>query len=87
MLFIGEVGVADIVLIVISSLIGIFAVSAALEGYLFDRMPWWQRVISVVGGLLLIYPGLWTDLIGFGLFGVVVAMQLILRKGKNAVAA
>ena len=87
MLFIGDVTVASFVLIIISSLIGIFAVAAALEGYLLDRMPWWQRAISVVGGLLLIYPGVVTDLIGFGLFGVVVAMQLILRKANNAVAA
>ncbi len=87
MLFIGEVGVFDIVLIIVSSLIGIFAVSAALEGYFLTRMPWWQRAISIVGGLLLIYPGLATDLVGFGLFAVVVALQLIFRKKNTPVAA
>ena len=87
MLFIGDVTVAGFVLIIVSSLIGIFAVSAALEGYLLDHMPWWQRAVSVVGGLLLIYPGLVTDLIGFGLFGIVLVLQLIVHKRNKAVAA
>ena len=44
------------------------------------HMPWYQRIFSAVGGLLLIYPGLVTDAIGLGMVAVVVALQLIERK-------
>ncbi len=74
----------DVVLIVITSLIGIFAVSASLEGYLLRNMAWYQRIISLVGGLLLIYPGWVTDSIGVALVAVVLILQLIKRKKSIA---
>ncbi len=70
----------EVVLICITSLIGIFAVSASLEGFFIHRMPWYQRVLSLVGGLLLIYPGWQTDLIGVGLVAVVLILQLVTRE-------
>ena len=82
MLFI-DTTVFEIILIIITSFVGIFAVSAALEGFLLEKMPIYQRIISAVGGLLLIYPGIITDSIGLGLAAVVIALQIIARK-KNA---
>ncbi len=73
----------DVVLIIITSLIGIFAVSASLEGYLIHSMPWYQRIMSLAGGLLLIYPGLVTDSIGLSLVAIVVIIQFLTRKKKN----
>ena len=70
----------SIVMIVATSLVGIFAVSASLEGYLITHMPWYQRAIALVGGLLLIYPGLVTDLIGISMVGIVIVIQLISKK-------
>lgn len=70
----------EVILICITSLVGIFAVSASLEGYLLRHMPWYQRIIGAVGGLMLIYPGLVTDAIGLGMVAVVVALQLCERK-------
>ena len=75
----------EVVTICITSLIGIFAVAAALEGYLLNHMPAYQRLMSVVGGLLLINPGLLTDVIGIGLFAVVIAVQVRGRKKAAAV--
>ena len=85
MLFIGEVTAFDIILIVVSSLVGIFAVSASLEGYILEHMEWYERIIAVVGGLLLIYPGIVTDLIGLSLAAVVIVIQMI-KRTKNKVA-
>ena len=79
MLFI-DTSVGEVILICITSLVGIFAVSAALEGYFLHGMKWYQRVISAVGGLLLIYPGIVTDLIGLALVAVVLLAQIITRK-------
>ena len=87
MLFIGTSNVFEIVLIVISSLVGIFAVSAALEGYILNRMAWYERLVSIVGGLLLIYPGLVTDLIGLSLVAVVVVVQWLKRAKNKAITA
>ena len=79
MLFI-DTGVWEVVLICITSVVGIFGVSAALEGYIMGHMSWYQRILSAVGGLLLIYPGLITDLAGLLLVGLVVALQVIEQK-------
>ena len=71
----------EVVLICVTSIIGMFGVSSALEGYIFKNMKWYERIISAIGGLLLIYPGLVTDLIGLGLVGIVLFEQFI---RKNA---
>jgi len=86
MLFI-DTSVGEVVLICITSLVGIFSVSAALEGYLLRRMSWIERIVSVVGGLLLIYPGAVTDLIGVGLVAVVIVIQLVGKKKEEKAAA
>lgn len=86
MLFIETDGVLEVILICITSLIGIFAVSASLEGYFFKRMPWYQRIFSLAGGLCLIYPGLVTDSIGLGLVAIVVVLQLISKKKESITA-
>ena len=82
MLFI-DTNVWEVILICITSLVGMFAVSASLQGYFLCKMPWYQRIISAVGGLLLIYPGLVTDSIGLGLLAIVVVLQLIARKQRK----
>ena len=79
MLFI-DTEVGEVILICITSLIGIFAVSASLEGFFVARMKWYERIMSAVGGLLLIYPGLVTDSIGLGLVAIAVVLQFLGRK-------
>ena len=79
MLFV-DTTAGEVVLICITSLVGIFGVSSALEGYLLHDMPWYQRILSLVGGLLLIYPGLATDVIGLVLVGTTVTLQFIAKK-------
>ena len=85
MLFI-DTTAPEVVLICITSLVGIFAVSAALEGYLMQQLSVYQRLICLAGGLLLIYPGLVTDLIGVGLVAIVVVLQVLDRKKNPATA-
>ena len=86
MLFI-DTTAGEVILICITSLVGIFAVSAALEGFLLQHMSWPQRLVSLAGGLLLIYPGLVTDSIGLGLVALVVAAQLFGKKNTSPVTA
>ena len=73
----------EVVLICITSCVGIFAVSASLEGYFLHNMAWFERIISAIGGLLLIYPGIVTDIIGIALVGIVLLVQIITKKKAN----
>ncbi len=86
MLFINTAA-GEVILICITSFVGIFAVSAALEGYFLHHMAWYERIISVAGGLLLIYPGVVTDVIGLGLVGIAVVLHLLNKKKKMPVVA
>lgn len=77
----------EVVLICITSVIGIFAVSASLEGWFLRGMAWYERIVCAVGGLLLIYPGLVTDLVGVALVAAVLALQLVKRSKTPTVKA
>ena len=74
----------EVVIITLTALAGICGVSAGLEGYFLCPMKNWQRILSALGGLLMIYPGILTDVIGLALVGAVLAMQVLDRK-KTAV--
>lgn len=76
----------EVVQICITSLVGIFGVSAALEGYIIAPMHWYTRILSAVGGLLLIYPGLVTDVIGLGLVAVVLVVQFTTNRKKKVLS-
>lgn len=75
----------EVILICITSLVGMFAVSASLQGYFLKKMHWTERILCVVGGLLLIYPGLVTDLIGLGLVGAVLVIQVLSKKKLSTI--
>ena len=84
MLFINVDNPFKVVLIALTSLIGIFGVSAALEGYITCNMNVVQRILAAAGGLLLIDPGLLTDFIGVALILVVIGWQLLDKKNSAA---
>ena len=84
MLFV-DTNAFEVITICITSFIGICAISAALEGWLLHHMNVPQRLMSALGGLLLIYPGLVTDSIGLALVAAVVILQIIGK--KKALAA
>ena len=87
MLFVNTTAI-EVILICITSCIGMFAVAAALEGFLLHRMRWFERIPSVVGGLLLIYPGTATDLIGLGVLAALVVVHIVLgKKNKSPLQA
>jgi len=79
MLFIGAQWY-DILQIVLTSIIGMVGIGAALEGYMMRHAHLLQRVLFLAGGLLLIEPGLMTDILGIGLVAVGVVWQMIENK-------
>lgn len=86
MLFINTTALG-VVLIITTSIIGLFGVSAGLEGYMFTHMPMWQRLLSIAGGLMLIDPGHTTDIVGVAVVGAVILLQVALKKKRALVSA
>jgi len=66
----------DIILAAVSGTVGIWALAAGLQGYFWQCLAIWQRIILLIAAVLLIKPGLTTDLIGYCLVGIVL---LVLR--------
>ena len=85
MLFI-DTNIWEVILIAVTSIVGMFGVSVALEGYLLSNLKWPFRIIVAAGGLLLIIPGIVTDVVGLSLVAVVVIVQLIERKKASQLA-
>ena len=83
MLLVGGAPWYEIVLMFITSIIGMFGISAALEGYIFSKLQIPLRLICVAAGLLLIIPGIVTDLIGFALIAGVIVLNYILTKNRK----
>ncbi|MBR4695999.1 MAG: TRAP transporter permease [Selenomonadaceae bacterium] len=69
-----------IVLTVLTAIIGMVALSSALIGYLADNCAWWERLVLAAGGLMMIKPGMETDLIGVAIFAAILFLQ---RKRKK----
>ena len=74
MLFINTVWY-EVVQIVVSSLIGLFGVAAALNGFLYQKINPLFRVALVAGGLCMMVPGTLTDVIGLAVVVCVVLYQ------------
>ena len=74
--------IGGFVMIAVTSFIGMFAVAAAIEGYMFGPMNPVFRIILAAAGLALMYPGTVTDIIGIG--GVlVIGVIEWLNRGKK----
>ena len=80
-----DVTVWSMIQIIVTSLVGLFGVAAALEGFLLRPMNPVFRIATAIGGILMMIPGTFTDSIGIALFAAVVVIQLIQK--KKAVAA
>ena len=67
--------VLQVVQICVSSLLGIFGVAAALNGYIFGKMNPLFRILMAVGGLGMMIPGTVTDVVGLILVGGIYFFQ------------
>ena len=79
-LLVGDLVWYDVVLLVITAILGMIGVAAGLSGYLLKKMNVLERLLTVAGGLCLMIPGIKTDLAGIVILTAVVALQLCIRK-------
>jgi TRAP transporter 4TM/12TM fusion protein len=69
-----------------SAIIGVVLFAGGLHGYLLTATNIWQRPMLIVAGLLLIKPGMQSDLIGAALAIIVIATQLLARRNAAETA-
>ena len=77
-----DVTLTGIVWIIITAVTGMIAIGAGLIGFWYRKLHWVERIIAVITGVLLMYPGGNSDLYGAILFGIMLAIQLF-SKNKN----
>lgn len=70
----------EVAQIAITAMIGMIGIGAAVEGYTMRHTHPLQRLLFLAGGLMLIDPGLWTDVIGICIIGLVFGWQLLENK-------
>lgn len=75
----------QIIQFTITSMIGMFAISGGLEGFMKTKLPIWQRILAVGGGLMMIHPKLLTDLIGIIIIAFIVFFQYVIKEKDKSV--
>ncbi|TCT18277.1 TRAP transporter 4TM/12TM fusion protein [Melghiribacillus thermohalophilus] len=65
----------NVLLILVTSLLGVFLLSVTAEGYFQSELSAGLRMITGIGALLLIYPGWVTDMIGLLILGLLLILS------------
>ena len=82
-----DVTAFKVVQIIVTSLIGIFGVAAAMNGFLFRKISWPVRIIICVAGLMMMDPTVITDIVGIIFMVIVLSYQYLAAKKTNPQAA
>jgi len=70
----------------VSAILGCICLAAGLHGYLAAAARPWERAVLVCAAVLLIAPELISSLVGLGLLGIVMAVQLPRRRAATSPA-
>ena len=80
-----DTNILQVAQIVVTSLVGLFGVAAALNGTLFRRMNPVFRLLLAAGGLCMMFPDTLTDLVGIVVVGGICLLEYMsARKAKAA---
>jgi TRAP transporter 4TM/12TM fusion protein len=64
----------------ITSCVGMTAIGAAMIGFFWAPMRWYERVLFFLGGLMMVHPGVMTDLAGLALLAALLGYQRYKKK-------
>ena len=73
----------DVILIVLTSFIGMFALTAGIQGFLMGKVIFPLRLLAIAGGLMLIDPGRKTDFIGLAIIAAAAVVHFVLRARRG----
>jgi TRAP transporter 4TM/12TM fusion protein len=71
----------------VTAILGMICIGAAVEAWYWTGMSWWERLVMVAAGLLLIIPGTVSDLIGLGLMALITVIQYYRTRKEKTVMA
>ena len=74
----------DVILAALTASIGVICLAAGLHAYFLRPTKWWERIMLLGAAMVLITPGLITDLIGASLIALTVASQLLIPRAEAA---
>ncbi|MDI6707460.1 MAG: TRAP transporter large permease subunit, partial [Bacillota bacterium] len=74
-----DVNVVSMIVIIATAVVGIVAVASAVSAFFITNQSFFERIIFFAGGLLMVIPGAYTDVIGiaFLLVGFVIQKKKI----------
>lgn len=83
-----DVTLWEVVWVVLSAIMGMIAIGAAIIGYWYRPVSWIERIILLAAGIAMIYPETLTDTIGLIVFvGMFVIQWMTKNKGNGSKAA
>lgn len=68
---------------VVTALVSLFAFAAALEGFMFTRMIWFNRILVGVGLVMIFYPVFAVEVLGLGVMLLVLAINWYRRQNER----
>jgi TRAP transporter 4TM/12TM fusion protein len=78
-----DVEALELIWTVISAIIGVIFLASAAEGWLKTRLSILERILLIIASVTLMYPGLYTDVLGFTFGTIVVVYQFIKYRTKE----
>ena len=70
-----------------TALLGVIALGISIMGWMFTKVPWWQRVPLLAAAFFMIVPGIQSDLLGLGTLAVVGFLQWRAMKSAKVATA
>jgi TRAP-type uncharacterized transport system fused permease subunit len=64
--------------------VGVICLAGGLHAYFIKPAMWWERILLISAAIVLITPGMITDLIGVGLLALTIASQLLIPRAEAA---
>jgi TRAP transporter 4TM/12TM fusion protein len=77
----------SIAMVTFTAAVGIMALCGAFQGWLFKKTTWYERLMLLVAGVLLVYPKPLFDAVGLGLVAIVLATQFMVKRKEFPSAA
>ncbi|WP_291756085.1 TRAP transporter permease [Lysinibacillus sp. UBA5990] len=72
--------VSQIIWVVFTAITGMVAIGSGVIGYWYRKLYWFERIIVIAAGLLLIYPEKFSDWVGLGIFIIMFVIQVLSHK-------
>ncbi len=69
----------QLIWVLITAITGMIAIGAGLIGYWYRKLNWFERIITFVTGIALIYPEGFTDIVGAVVFIALLAIQWVTK--------